>query len=506
LTVEAIFGPPGCGKTHTLIDLVKQALERGVAPDRIAYVSFTKKAVNEAVKRAGEAFGLTQKDLPYFRTLHSLCFRSLGLNKSDVMDAEDWANLGRELRLNFKEGRNVNLDDGQLLPSEGSDDGYLRIIDRAALRQVSLEREFNDAQDYALSYPALLRVSATLESYKKARNRFHFTDMLQYFIKSNMPPRLELLIVDEAQDLVPLQWSVVKVLASNSQNVYYAGDDDQAIHEWAGVDVKHFLNCSNDKRILTQSYRLPIKVHTLAENLVRRISVRQKKVWAPTSREGSVRFHMDRFSVPLNQGSWTAMARTNYQVAELAKAFRDDGVYFQRGDYRSIPLDVAFSIESLTNLYKGMPISKDTAKRLYKKLPKSGNRTALREGALSSLDTADPEGLYDFNLLTLDYGLRVPKDKDPLQVLNINSEDEVYIRSVIRRGENIIEPPKIKLSTVHAMKGGEDDNIMLMLDSTKNCVTNPDQDTEHRVFYVGITRAKHNLHIVESNRKYRYEI
>jgi superfamily I DNA/RNA helicase len=56
------------------------------------------------------------------------------------------------------------------------------------------------------------------------------------------------------------------------------------------------------------------------------------------------------------------------------------------------------------------------------------------------------------------------------------------------------------------MKGGEDDNIMLLTDSTRNCALSQDQDSESRVWYTGITRTKENLHVVESNRKYRYQI
>ena len=56
------------------------------------------------------------------------------------------------------------------------------------------------------------------------------------------------------------------------------------------------------------------------------------------------------------------------------------------------------------------------------------------------------------------------------------------------------------------MKGGEDDNILLLTDSSYPAMKNPDQDDEHRVFYTAVTRARKNLHIVQSNSKYRYEI
>ena len=82
-----VLGPPGTGKTHTLLNKVDDYLKT-TNPDRIGYFAFTKKAANEAKDRAMKKFNLSDDDLPYFRTLHSLAFRSLGIKKNQVICLE----------------------------------------------------------------------------------------------------------------------------------------------------------------------------------------------------------------------------------------------------------------------------------------------------------------------------------------------------------------------------------------------------------------------------------
>ena len=74
-----------------------------------------------------------------------------------------------------------------------------------------------------------------------------------------------------------------------------------------------------------------------------------------------------------------------------------------------------------------------------------------------------------------------------------------------RRGERVLTAsPRIRISTIHKAKGGEADNVALLLDSTKACVESLDQDSEVRTFYVGATRAKQSLHLIESTTKYGF--
>ena len=104
-------------------------------------------------------------------------------------------------------------------------------------------------------------------------------------------------------------------------------------------------------------------------------------------------------------------------------------------------------------------------------------------------------------MLQKDYGLKVSKDKPWFEALkNIPITKSIYIRAVLRRGENIRKQPRIKLSTIHGSKGGEADNVMLLTDLTRKADAEywRQRDQERRVFYVGMTRARNTLNIVRS--------
>ena len=74
-----------------------------------------------------------------------------------------------------------------------------------------------------------------------------------------------------------------------------------------------------------------------------------------------------------------------------------------------------------------------------------------------------------------------------------------------RNGENLNDKPRIKLSTIHSVKGGEEDNVVLLTDLTTNTnrsyLKQPDDET--RLFYVGATRTKEHLHIISPKQEYK---
>ena len=120
-------------------------------------------------------------------------------------------------------------------------------------------------------------------------------------------------------------------------------------------------------------------------------------------------------------------------------------------------------------------------------------------GILGKRTGFEGESAPQFQEILKNVDTKIKTDKvwfDAFDDLNFRTIN--YIRSMRRNGENLKEAPRIKLSTIHSVKGGEEDNVMLLTDLTHNTNKsyrkNPDDET--RLFYVGATRTKENLHII----------
>ena len=114
------------------------------------------------------------------------------------------------------------------------------------------------------------------------------------------------------------------------------------------------------------------------------------------------------------------------------------------------------------------------------------------------------EGLQDISTLKKDYGLKTDTIwYEAFDDLGFRRKN--YIRSMRRNGENLKDKPRIQLSTIHSVKGGERNNVVLLTDLTNNTnksfIKNPDDET--RLFYVGATRTKENLHIIRPKDDYK---
>jgi len=96
--------------------------------------------------------------------------------------------------------------------------------------------------------------------------------------------------------------------------------------------------------------------------------------------------------------------------------------------------------------------------------------------------------------------------------INMDHNEEFYIRSMLSNGEKLSEEPRIEVSTIHAAKGGECENVILVLDNARKIRESTSQsinkqDEEHRVWYVGVTRSMQNLYLFKSKKeRYGYQL
>tara|TARA_X000001382_G_scaffold26927_1_gene17340 strand:+ start:268 stop:1782 length:1515 start_codon:yes stop_codon:yes gene_type:complete len=500
-----IFGPPGTGKTTTLINLVKDKIKDGMDPTKIAFMSFSRKAVNEAKDRAISELNLNTDQMIYFRTLHSLAFSWLGLDSKRVFKGADYSELGRLTGLEFRSNLTVGIEDGPLFQIGAGGDKYMSVLQMARVREVTLEKQFNDTWDHQLHWQQLRVLDKAYSDYKDAKNKLDFVDMIEKFILEGTSPKFDLLIIDEAQDLAPLQWRMVKeVLVPNSKETYYAGDDDQAIYTWMGVKIDDFLNACDKKTVLNKSYRVPSAVHEFSQNLIKKISIRQLKEWQPTKKDGTITWHRDILDVDLTSGEWLILARTNYITNKICARLKEEGyLYWREGTGWSISPNVLNGIEVWLKLCKNLDLSTVELKNFVKLL----NPNIITRSGRKRFSHLDPEQTYTLDDIIEKCSLNVSRETPWQKVLKVSDQEIAYIMSVRRRGEKVLTAsPRIRISTIHKAKGGEADNVVLLLDSTKACVESLDQDSEIRTFYVGATRAKQSLHLIESKSKYGFKI
>ena len=488
-----VLGPPGTGKTTTLLNEVDKYLKQ-TDPDKIGYFSFTQKAAYEARDRAMSKFNLSEDDLPYFRTLHSLAFRRLGIKKDEVMQRRHYEDLGKKMGLIVDYHEYDNEHSG--LFTTKSD--LLRIVQIAKLRGITPEQQFNlkeHTQD--ITVHQLKQFVHDLDQYKKDYNLIDFTDMITEFVKTDRSPRFEVVFIDEAQDLSNSQWTMAKSIWNKTQDTYIAGDDDQAIFRWAGADVDSFISQTGKIMQLTQSYRIPQVVHDVASSIVNKIQKRLPKEWRPKTQRGLLSYYDDFEQVNMKQGNWLVLARTRFMLNDLEDQLYSQGLYYENKFKTNNEQDLYKAITDWENLRKGVDVNMDQLTRIASYM--SNNHFEKQ-----SLKYIDKDMLHKMS------GLRergwLKTDKIWFEAFDDAPQKKVrYIRRMRENGEKLNSAPRIILSTIHGVKGGEQDNVVLLTDLSRNTQRNYENnpDDENRLFYVGATRAKNHLHVIRPKDIYK---
>lgn len=494
MTPEIILGPPGTGKTTRLLGEVDAELAAGVNPARIGYLSFTRRAADEAVERAGARFNLERGQLPFFRTIHSLCFQQMGYQRGDIMEGDRLQafakHAGEPMRGSFS-------DDGTLTGYELGD-RMMHTINMARIRQVPLLEQYTQFPD-GLPWTRVERMAEVYRTYKQGTGLVDYTDMLEEFVRAKPKVLLDRLFVDEAQDLSMLQWGVINHLARDVGRLVIAGDDDQAIFRWAGADVDHLIDMPGQVSVLGQSYRVPPAIQPLANSIISRIGHRRAKQWAPREGEtGEVSRVGDFDQAVINEGSVLILVRNSYLLRERVEGvLRRSGIVYEKNGWPSIRSGALDAITAWEELRSGRPVRLALARRIYEQM---SVYKGFKRG-FKSLPSFGEDGDRQVTMAELKHQGGLLTEKVWHDALDrLPTGDMQYIRAVRQRGEKLRAAPRVKLSTIHSAKGGEADHVVLFtemaLRSHQEMLVLPDD--EARVWYVGVTRARRQLTVVDT--------
>jgi superfamily I DNA/RNA helicase len=497
--VNIILGPPGTGKTENLLRIVDRELKNGTDPSAIAFVSFTTKATDEARNRAKIKFNLTDDDLPYFSTLHAFGKRQLGMTHSEVMDAYDYKTFAEDygVDLNFV---SQDWDDTGIITT---DNKFLRIINKARVKKMEVQ-EFYNKFNLDVAWPELSRAYRSLEDYKEKNYKHDFTDMLSTYIESGPVPKLDVVIIDEAQDLNNLQWEMAEKMWANAKRVYISGDDDQAIFRWAGADVEHLINMKGNVEVLKQSYRCPQSVHKIAADIANRIHNRREKEWHPRDYKGVLKFHAYPEAVNVREGNWLILATCKYMFKEIENDLRIQGLPYKKNNKMAVRKELLNAVDAWNRLHEAKDVSYKDVSDIYGHLT---SQTGVARGYknLKSFEGQNKEEQsYNIEDLVEHHGLLKTSVPWDVAFEKIGDRDKEYLQALERfNPENLTADPLINLSTIHVAKGGECDNVMLFTDISRanRDEMEKDSDDTNRVFYVGITRAKKELHIIQPQQE-----
>jgi superfamily I DNA/RNA helicase len=181
----------------------------------------------------------------------------------------------------------------------------------------------------------------------------------------------------------------------------------------------------------------------------------------------------------------------------VAQDLKSNGYLFNYRGRRSISEKISEAVNGWEQLRKGKEISGQVARIIYSYMA-IGDR--LTRG-FKKLPGVDDNDLVTFDELTENHGLKATKDMIWSTAMDkLPDTDRAYVTALLRRGEKFNGMPRITASTIHGSKGGEADNVVLFTDLSPAADTQFQQnpDDTHRVFYVGVTRAKKNLYIVDA--------
>lgn len=276
-----VIAGAGSGKTKTLTYRVARLIEDGIKPENILLLTFTKKAAAEMLSRATIVLDNRCEKVAggTFHSFANIILRKysklLGLkNNFTIMDRADCEDV-------------INHIVGQLFPKKEKRfpkkstllDIYSKSINKVTPTKQIIADEF---PQFAHCEDKIIEVHKAYVVYKRENSVLDYDDLLLYIklllenndgLRKRLSNEYKYIMVDEYQDTNTLQADVIRLLASEHNNIMAVGDDAQSIYSFRGANYRNILDFprlfENTKIIkLEQNYRSTQNILKLTNEII----------------------------------------------------------------------------------------------------------------------------------------------------------------------------------------------------------------------------------------------
>ncbi len=398
------------------------------------------------------------------------------------------------------------------------------------------------SDDDRLDIPEAIRA---WRSWKGEHDLVGFADMLERVKQRSLQPNVDYLVIDEFQDITTLQYEVYEEWRPQLDRVLIAGDDDQVVYAWQGADPDLLLDESVEQDvILPNSYRLPSRILNVVNREVSHIEKRQEKDLQPRTEGGTVEGVQRPSMLDLvrnvrdtvtetDDETVMVLFRARYQLFQFMDEFIGEGIPFQcLTDQRMWTDRLTQYVDAIEALAEDEPVTGLQARRLADMLADSAFGTGDRDSLFDVLDEREEaDGVDDVTELSIEPDLireHAPFVPDPVAAADmlrkVTNFQERSVDAYFNGTYEGMTRDRVRVGTIHSAKGREADHVFLATDLTEKVVeqmaarveqtgksvpgvdeftkhTSPVPtltDNERRVFYVGMSRARQRLVLLEN--------
>jgi DNA helicase-2/ATP-dependent DNA helicase PcrA len=356
-----IIAGAGTGKTRTLVYRVAHLIERGVNPERILLLTFTRRAAAEMLSRAERLVGSASTRVQG-GTFHATGHRLLrqfgpeaGLPRDfSIMDQGDAEDLMQLARANLGYGK----QEKRFPKKETLHYIYSRHLNAERPVEQILEQEYAQFIQFGAD---IVRIFAEYTSRKSERNLVDYDDLLLFWaLMLEQAPSLadricglyDHVLVDEYQDTNLLQARILRGICRHHANITVVGDDAQSVYSFRGAHFRNILDFPKhfpNTRIVTleQNYRSTQPILDVTNTLISRALERFTKTlwtqrggteapWLVTARDeqAQTRFVVDRI-LELHEGGMplreiAVLIRAGYMSADLEIELTNRNIPFEK--------------------------------------------------------------------------------------------------------------------------------------------------------------------------------